>query len=337
MQVNVEEIPPPPNDDFANATTIAALPFSDTADTAGAIREAGEPTSSCAQFNNPGGSVWYAFTPGQSESVSAFVDNTFFSTDVAVYTGNSLNSLTEVSCRSFGGRLTFRAEANTTYYFQVAGLFGQGGSLRFNLEVTPPPVASFGFSPGDPSIFDTVQFFDQSFDPGEVGFQSQAWDFGDGATATGCCPTHQYAADGDYTVQLTVTTFDGRTDSTSQTVQVRTHDVAIVKLMAPQSASAGQTRTISVDIRNTRYEETVEVQFFKSVPGGFEFIGFLRQTVPVRPANRTTQVLFNYTFTNADASIGKVTFKAVAILLDARDALPADNEAISSPPTRVSR
>jgi hypothetical protein len=113
--------------------------------------------------------------------------------------------------------------------------------------------------------------------------------------------------------------------------------VAIVKLTAPRTASAGQTRILSVDLRNTRYEERVEVLFFKSVPGGFDFIGFSRQTVPVQPASRTTQITFSYTFTSADASVGKVTFKAVVFLLDARDALPADNEAISSPPTKVSR
>jgi hypothetical protein len=34
----------------------------------------------------------------------------------------------------------------------------------------------------------------------------------------------------------------------------------------------------------------------------------------------------NYTFTAADARIGKVTFKVIANLVGARDALPADNE-----------
>lgn len=346
LHVNMQEVPPPANDNFADRTSItdADLPFSDTVNTAAASREADEPMSSCAQGNNPGGSVWYAFTPGESRSVSTFIDNIsfFFSVDVAVYTGNSLNDLAEVGCRilgGFGGRLTLRANAGTTYYFQVSGLGGQGGSLRFNLEVTPPPQVNFGFSPSDPSVFDTVQFFESLSDPGEMGFQPRTWDFGDGAslTTSDCCPTHRYAADGDYTVQLTATTVDGRTASTSQVVSVQTHDVAIARITASQSASAGQTRTISVDIRNTRYEEMVEVQLFKSVPGGFEFIGSSIQSVPVRPADRTTRFTFNYTFTSADASIGKVTFKAVASIIGFRDALPADNEAISSPPTKVSR
>jgi hypothetical protein len=86
---------------------------------------------------------------------------------------------------------------------------------------------------------------------------------------------------------------------------------------------------------NKRYPETVEVQLLKSVPGGFQFVGALSLAVPVGRANRTTDFGFNYTFTAADARVGTVTFKAVANLPGARDALPADNEAIA-PPTAVS-
>lgn len=334
LELHLEEIPPPSNDDFAAALSIAALPFSGSVDISAAGLETGEPLPSC------GGSVsrtaWYTFTPAETRSVSASISNASFSTVVAAYAGNSLANLTQVVCGVFGGSATFRAEANTTYYLQVGGLFGQGGLLEFRLDEAPPPVAQFGFNPFDPSVFDLVQFFDFSFDPGGVGFASQAWTLGDGSTGSGCCPTHQYAADGDYPVQLTVTTVDGRTASTAQTVQVRTHDVAITKFSAPKSASAGQTRAITVGINSRRYPETVEVQLFKSVPGGFQFVGVLTQSVPVRPSNRTTVFNFSYTFTSADAQVGKVTFKAVANVVGARDALPADNEAIASP-TKVSR
>jgi hypothetical protein len=197
-------------------------------------------------------------------------------------------------------------------------------------------VASFYYYPFDASKFDVVQFIDQSYDPGGVGFAAFEWNFGDGTTATVQHPTHQYAADADYTVQHSVTTADGRTASTSQVVHVRTHDVAITKFAAPVAASAGQTRQITVGLNSKRYPETVEVQFFKSVPGGYQQVGSLTQSVPVRSGNRTTDFNFSYTFTNADAQLGKVTFKAVAILLGARDALPADNEAVA-PPTKVSR
>ena len=182
--------------------------------------------------------------------------------------------------------------------------------------------------PFDPSSFDVVQFYDQSYDPGGRHPAAQ-WDFGDGATGVGFNPTHRYAADGDYRVSLTVTTFDGRTGSITRTLQVRTHDVAITRFATPASGMAGKTAKISVDIRSNRLPETVQVQLFKSVPGGFQLVAVSQQTLPTR--NRVTSVAFSYTFTPDDAIIGKVTFRAVALLVNARDALPADNEAIGSP------
>jgi PKD repeat protein len=335
LAFSVTELEAPDNDDFGNAARISALPFSDTVDISGATRQTGEPTAICG---NPAGTVWYAFTPAETGSITAAPSGVTWPL-VAAYTGSSLADLREVGCRAYWGRLTFRATAGQTYYFQVGSLYGGGGPLRFDLDVAPEPQAAFGFYPSDPSTYDTVQFYDQSYDPGEVGIASQAWDFGDGGTATGSSPSHRFAADGDYTVRLTVTTSDGRTASTSQIVPVRTHDVAITKILAPESANAGQTRQISAEVKNTRYPETVRVEFFKSDPtswNGFRQIGSLTQSVPVRPANRTTSFAIIYTFTGADAAVGKVTFKAIATLEGARDALPADNEAISSP-TKVSR
>jgi len=232
--------------------------------------------------------------------------------------------------------VTFHAQAGTEYYFLVGGLFDQGGPVEFRLEATPPPVATMYFYPGEPSSFDAIQFYDGSYDPGGLGIASQEWSFGDGASASGCCPTHRYAADGSYTTQLTVTTVDGRTGSTSQTVLVQTHDVAIIKFTAPTAASSGQTRQLSVGLNSKRYPETVEVQLFKSVPSGYEYVGSRTQSVPVRASNRTTDFNFSYTFTGADAQLGKVTFKAIAFVLGVRDALPADNEAVA-PPTKINR
>ena len=87
-----------------------------------------------------------------------------------------------------------------------------------------------------------------------------------------------------------MTTADGRTGSTSQVVHVETHDVAVVKIEVPKSARVGKTIRVDVRVRNTRYPETVQVDLFKSVPGGFEQFGSLTQSVPVRPRNQTTLV-----------------------------------------------
>jgi PKD repeat protein len=335
LHLTVQEISGPPNDNFADAVLVLGLPFAEDVNTESATVEEGEPMPSCSE-DPMGRTVWYSFVPSESGSFSAYILDAWFSPAVAAYTGDSLADLTEIGSRCWGGPLTFRAEAGTTYHFQVRGVYNEGSPLRFYLQVTPPPQAEFWFYPGDPSVFEDVQFYDYSWDPGEVGIESQAWDFGDGTTATGCCPTHRYAADGDYTVQLAVTTVDGRQGSTSQTVSVHTHDVAITKFAVPQAAKAKQTRTIVVGISSKRYPERIQVEFYKSVPGGFEHVGTLTQSVPVRSGGLTTDFKFSYTFTPEDAAIGKVTFRAAAYIVDARDAFFADNEAIAAP-TKVSR
>ena len=340
LQMNIKELPRPANDDFSNATVVSLpLPFDHTVDTQYASRQTDEPTPFCA-YNGPGTrSVWYAFTPAISGSVSANASSYAFTPVLAIYTGNSLTSLTQMGCQNYGNLLTFHVNAGTTYYFQVGNLYPweQGGSVQFHLDVTPPPTAGFYYYPSDPSVLDTIQFYDSSYDPGLIGFDSVTWDFGDGTTSAAFYPTHIYAKDGDYTVQHSITTFDGRTASVSQVIQVRTHDVAITKINAPQSASAKQTRTITVSANSKGYAEIVRVDLYKGAPGGFEFIGSVTLTVPARSNNKATVFNFSYTFTNTDANIGKVTFKAVATIVDARDIYPADNEAISSPPTKVAK
>jgi hypothetical protein len=335
LHFSVNQPPPPGNDDFADATPIASLPFSDTVDLTGATTQASEPSPSCVGLPLQN-TAWYAFTPTTTESVTARIDQ--FGTGLGVYTGTSLASLTEIGCSQYPyfQFVTFRAQAGATYYFQVGAWCCDGfGSVTFHLEVAPNPAADFSFSPGDPSVFDTIQFQDSSYDPAGVGIASQAWSFGDGATATGSSPTHQYAQDGDYTVEVTVTTPDGRTASTSQVVQVRTHDVAIVKLAVPNSAHVGQTIAVNVYVANKRYPETVQVDLYKSVPGGFQQVGSLTQSVPVRPpGGNSTRFAFSYTIGQSDKTVGKVTFRASATIFGHRDALPADNE-LSSTPVKI--
>jgi hypothetical protein len=335
LQLSLQVVAPPANDAFASATPVGPLPYSNSVDATAATTEPGEPIPACATPFNPIATVWYSFTPTVSETFSPTVDMAFSLPFIAAYTGSSLANLTEVGSVCLGERIfAVHLDAGTTYHFQVGGVTGSG-PLTFGLDATPPPIAGLSFDPPDPSTFDTVQFFNQSNDPGGVGFQSSTWDFGDGTTISSSAGavSHQYAKDGDYTVELTVTTVDGRTASTSQVVHVRTHDVSIAKFLTPTAASPGQTRTITVGINNTRYPETVQVQLFKSTANGFGFdpVGSLTQSVPASKGKATTAFNINYTFTSDDATLGKVSFEAVATIVGARDAFPADNTAISTP------
>jgi PKD repeat protein len=336
LQLNVQTVPPPPNDNLANAVTVTSLPFEQQAELIGATREPGEPRASCDP-DTSSNTVWYAYTPAINGSLMAYFPyGSPYASVIAAFTGTAPNGLTEVGCRSYGSPLSFPVSAGTTYYFQVAAPIASMGTAQFRLQETPPPQAGFGYYPSEPSILDTVQFYDGSHDPAGVGIQAWAWKFGDGSTATGCCPTHRYAADGAYTVELTVTTYDGRTASASNLVTVRTHDVAVTKFQVPNSASVGQTRQIVVGIRNTNQPETVRVEQYRSTPNGFVLIGTLEQYVPVRSSNRTTDFMFSYTFTASDAALGKVNFSATAVIIGNQDRLPTDNQAISVP-TKVGR
>jgi PKD repeat protein len=208
-------------------------------------------------------------------------------------------------------------------------------SATISIEVAPDPVAGFAVSPSDPSTLDTVSFINTSFDPAGGSIASSEWDLGDGTISTDAQPTHRYTADGPYEARLTIRTTDGRTASTTQTVAVQTHDVAVASFDAPDSGRALRTTQLTVEISNHRYQENVTVQLLRSVPSGdFEQVGSSTQLVRVRAGRKTTPFVFSYTFTPADASVGKVTFKVVASIEGARDAFPGDNTTIA-PATKV--
>jgi hypothetical protein len=167
--------------------------------------------------------------------------------------------------------------------------------------------------PLDPSVLDSVQFFDRV---------EGVWSFGDGTSAAGRSAEHRYAVDGDYAVSHTAV--DGARSTV--VVRVRTHDVAISKLAAPPAARAGETRVISVFVSDAHYPETVQVRLFKRAADGWTPVGAL-----TRPVEARTEFAFSYTFTRDDALAGEVQFRAVATIEGARDAYPSDNEATAAP------
>jgi hypothetical protein len=329
IQVDVAAVDPPPNDAFADSKVVSAVPYSDVVPMLAATVESDEPPATASFL----GTAWWGYQAAASGPLLVQVSNCCG--EARVYTGDSLASLEEVPGTSSFGRRIFQAEAGTTYRFQVGhtGNVCCAGLLGLSISEAPGISTAVMYHPFDPSSFDTLGFSAHVFDPAAFPTESVHWGFGDGGTAEGHGVTHRYLADGDYVVTMTARTSDGRTGTSTTTVSVRTHDVGITKFVVPQSAQEGKTKTITVEVKSARYDENVSVQLLRSVPGGFEPVGSSVQLV--RAQRHGTAFTFSYTFRPEDKSVGKVTFKAVATISGARDALSADNEVVALP-TKVS-
>ncbi len=312
-----EQPPPPANDDFANATQVASVPFDDPIDMANATVESGEPHSSCESNLQ---SAWYRYTPGSSDTLHVFV--TAGDTSLAAYMGSSLGGLTEVACKMsnpYPIELSFSVTGGTTYYIQVGDRTGVGDRLVTKFTLGDAIDASFTFTPANPHIGSQVVLTDTSFEPLGQPFTSESWDLGDGTSDSGPIVGHTFAADGTYSVKLTVNTGDGRSASASASIAVVTHDVVVKSVKAPARAKVGATRTITAKVTARVYTEQVEVLLYRHEPGGnISLVGTLTKDVSGALGFR-----FSYRFARQD--IPKVTFKAVARIVGAKDANPRNN------------
>jgi hypothetical protein len=154
LVVNVAALVPPENDNFANATSIASLPFTGSLSTQEATTEPGEPSPPCAPV---GSTVWYSFTPAADTSIAADTLGSDFPTVLAAFTGSDFATLQPVGCQAFGNRLILGLRAGTTYYFQVGGFSGQTGNLVFNVAAVVRP-ANDDFA--DATIIASLPFTD---------------------------------------------------------------------------------------------------------------------------------------------------------------------------------
>jgi PKD repeat protein len=100
------------------------------------------------------------------------------------------------------------------------------------------PTASFNHNPLEPTVFQTIQFQDNSTDL-DGNITAWAWDFGDGTTSTQENPTHKYADRGSYTVTLTITDNDGGTDASTRVITTRNLEPT-ADFRAPSTANVGE-------------------------------------------------------------------------------------------------
>jgi Ca2+-binding RTX toxin-like protein len=135
---------PPANDSFANALVLpgSPLPVTDSASNVEATRETGEPEHAHIEG---GGSLWWRWTAPKTATITIDTCGSDFDTLLGIYTGTSVDALTEVAssddaandrCVVASGT-TFRAQAGTTYSIAVDGFGGETGAVT--LRLSPPP------------------------------------------------------------------------------------------------------------------------------------------------------------------------------------------------------
>ncbi len=133
----IRTLSPPANDAFANRQTVGpALPVNVAGTNLDATSQVGEPDHRTGQGALH--SIWYGWTPSAAAQVKASVcqTNPDMEPQVAVYTGTSVTSLTQVATGS-GCSVTFNASAGVAYKVAVDG--SGEGATHLNIHVLSPP------------------------------------------------------------------------------------------------------------------------------------------------------------------------------------------------------
>lgn len=142
--------------------------------------------------------------------------------DIVTFYANSV--LDEVSCwnqnigtivNDYGDSIDVLVTNTSTNFVQVRKYneINAASTLTSeSLTVYPLPVSDFNIQ----LIGDSISLTDLSIDA--VAYE---WNFGDGTTSTDANPSHTYAQNGNYTIELIVTSVNGCSMSSTQSVQVQ--------------------------------------------------------------------------------------------------------------------
>ncbi len=144
---NVDDPPAfvPPNDNFENRITLEDQIGQTTGSNINATKQVGE----AFHASEVGGrSIWWTWTSAVNSQVTFDTVGGDFDTTLAVYTGNSLSTLSEVISNDDIGipvnsRVTFQASAGTVYQIAVDSFSGDFGNVTLNWTDAVPPNDDF--------------------------------------------------------------------------------------------------------------------------------------------------------------------------------------------------
>ena len=137
------------NDNFSGSQALAGATASTTGNNGSATKESGEPNHA---GDDGGKSVWYRWTPPSSGTATIDTVGSGFDTLLAVYTGGAVNALTEVASNddvaagNTTSRVTFPADAGTTYRIAVDGFNNGAGAASGNFALNVASSAPGGDS-----------------------------------------------------------------------------------------------------------------------------------------------------------------------------------------------
>jgi PKD repeat protein len=114
---------------------------------------------------------------------------------------------------------TYAGQGVYTVTLTVTDNQGDTGTTSSSVLVTAPNVAPTARISVTQTANDSFAFGGDTSTDADGAIVSYAWNFGDGATATGISASHRYAVPRAYTVQLTVTDNGAATNSATTTVQ----------------------------------------------------------------------------------------------------------------------
>ncbi len=154
-----EELPPVPpvNDNFDNAIEISYITCGEQIQLTGsneyATRQIDEPyilPDSNPDYTYSTNSIWWKWTSPSDFNSTVTIDlmSSSFDTQLAIYTGSSLDSLEQIVWNDdvplredFTSMVSFSAQPNTTYHIQVDGYYGSTGSVIMDFSSVCPFVA----------------------------------------------------------------------------------------------------------------------------------------------------------------------------------------------------
>jgi hypothetical protein len=168
-------VPPPPNDNFTNASKVPPEGAVYLSNNKFATTEPREPIH--GSITTEGASLWWKWSPANDTNVLLDTAGSSFKTVVAVYTGSSLSTLVPVASAAQAGAngkgfLTLDAKAGVTYQIAIASVATNNtGTVHFRVapngqpDTTAPVVAFTSPTSGTVVATNQVTILGTAYDP----------------------------------------------------------------------------------------------------------------------------------------------------------------------------